>query len=177
MRKTLTALFLCFIFSNIFAQQSTHKVSAYLSAAFSKTVYDRIIGNNPWGMGLGLQAFLNTPSKFKLTMEVTGDLYLESGKVYYVFQNGDEIKSIDGVVNIFAGASFHPNKTGYFSLVAGPSFINNRTCLGIKPSMGFYFSEKQRWGFKVFYTNIFNREEFSKKDFGTIGFSIGCRLF
>jgi hypothetical protein len=176
MRKTLIALLLCFSFSNIFAQQSKHTVSAYLSAAFSKTVYDKTTGSNPWGMGLGLQAFLNTPSKFKLTMEVTGDIYLENDKVYYVFQNGDEIKGISGVVNVFAGASFHPDKTIYFSLLAGPSFINNRTSFGIKPSIGFYSSEKQRWLFKFSYINIFNREEFTKRDFGSVSFSIGCRL-
>jgi hypothetical protein len=128
-------------------------------------------------MGLGLQLLFNNNPKFKPTIELTADAYLEDDKVFRTNPDGTEIVDIDGVVNVFAGASFHFNRKIYMSFVAGPSLVNGQTSLGMKPSFGFYFSEDQRWTGKVSYINIFNRDKTTKEDLGSIGLSLGVRLF
>ncbi len=176
MQKFSTTLLLCFILTQSFSQ-TQRKVSTYLQAQYNKTIYDRTIGNNPWGMGLGLQLFLNNNSKFKPTVDITADAYLENDKVFRTNSDGTEIVDIGGMVNVFAGVSFHPTNTIYLSLVAGPSFVSGQTLLGLKPSVGFYFSKNQRWTGKVSYINIFNRDKTTKEDFGSISLSIGVKLF
>ena len=85
--------------------------------------------------------------------------------------------AVEGMVNLFAGASFHPNQSVYVSFVAGPGFISGQTFLGIKPSFGFYFSKAQRWTGKISYINIFNRTKVVNDDFGSFSLSIGLKLF
>jgi hypothetical protein len=80
------------------------------------------------------------------------------------------------MVNLFAGSSFHPSRTIYFSVLAGPSFISGQTFLGLKPSIGFYFSKKQRWTGKISYINVFNRTKITNQDFGSISVAIGVKL-
>jgi hypothetical protein len=176
MQKFVTTLLLCFILTQSFSQ-TQRKVSIYLQAQYNKTIYDRTIGNNPWGMGLGLQLFLNNNSKFKPAVDMTADAYLEDDKVFRTNSDGTEIADIGFMVNVFAGASFHPTKTIYLSLVTGPSFVSGQTLLGLKPSFGFYFSKNQKWTGKVSYINVFNRDKTTKEDFGSISLSIGVKLF
>ena len=176
MRKIITAFLACFILTGAFAQ-SQNKISAYLQAQYSKTIYDRTAGNNPWGMGTGLQLFLGTRSKFKPTIDFTADAYLEDDKVLRINPDDTPAEDIGGVFNLFAGVAYHSSKTVYFSIVGGPSFVNGRTLPALKPSFGFYFSETKKWTGKISYTNVFNRDELTKEDFGSISFSIGCRLF
>ena len=176
MRKFVSTILACFILSACFAQ-SERKVSAYLLGQFNKTMYDRVIPNNPWGVGLGLQLYLNTRSKFKPTIEFTADTYLEDDKVGRLNPDGTMIDDLGGMTNLFAGISYQPIKTIYISFVTGPSFSNGQTLLGIKPSIGFYFSEKQKGTIKFFYLNVFNRDRTTNEDFGTIGLGIGLRLF
>ena len=68
-------ILIAFIFFTLFdaAAQSQRKMSTYLSAQFNKTIYDRTLGNNPWSVGIGLQAFLNNKTKFKPVIELTAD--------------------------------------------------------------------------------------------------------
>ena len=56
---------------------------------------------------------------------------------------GEELQSVEGVINLFAGSIFTSNEKSFISLMAGPSFINGNTLFGIKPSFGFYFSKSQ----------------------------------
>ncbi|MBC6490690.1 hypothetical protein ACFSQD_00905 [Flavihumibacter stibioxidans] len=176
MQKFITTFSLCFILTQSFCQ-TQRKVSTYLQGQYNKTIYDRTIGNNPWGMGLGLQLFLTNNSKLKPTIDLTADAYLEDDKVFRMNSDGTEIVDIGGMVNVFAGASFYPTKTMYLSLVSGPSFVSGQTLLAMKPSFGFYFSEKQRWTGKVSYINVFNRDKKTKEDFGSISLSLGVKLF
>ncbi|MBI3720149.1 MAG: hypothetical protein HY252_16340 [Sphingobacteriales bacterium] len=179
MRKILTLLLCCFILTQSFGQ-TQRKASTYLLTQYNKTLNDYTIGNNPWGVGLGLQTFLNNKTKFKPTIELTGDIYLEDDKVFRsnpdgTFpENGNDVR---GMVNLFVGSSFHPNQSIYLSLVAGPSFISGQTLVGIKPSFGFYFSKNQRWTGKVSYINIFNRTKIINEDFGSLSLAIGVKLF
>ena len=147
---------------------------------YNKTIYDRTIGNNPWGIGLGLQTFYNNKTNFKPTIELTGDIYLEDDKVLRLNPDGSiptNYNDVRGMVNLFVGTSFSPTRNTYLSFVAGPSFIGGQTMLGIKPSFGFYFSKSQKWTGKISYINIFNRDKTTKEDFGALSLAVGLKLF
>lgn len=179
MHKIITTLVLCLILMQSFGQ-TERKVSTYLLTQYNNTIYDYTIGNNPWGIGLGFQTFFNNKTKFKPTIELTGDLYLENDKVLRLNPDGSTPKSdndVRGMVNLFIGSSFHPTRNVYLSFVAGPSFINGQTLLAIKPSFGFYFSKTQKWTGKVSYINVFNRSQVTKEDFGSLSFAVGLKLF
>lgn len=179
MRKLFILLFTCSILTQSFGQ-TQRKVSAFLQTQYNSTLYDYTKGNNPWGIGLGLQAFLNNKTKFKPTIELTGDIYFEDDKVLRsnpdgTFpENGNDVR---GMVNLFVGSSIHPTQNLYLSFLAGPSFISGQTLLGIKPSFGFYFSKNKKWTGKVSYINIFNRTKATKQDFSSLNLAIGLKLF
>ena len=175
-RKIISIFLLCFILMQGFGQ-TQKKVSTYLFAQYTNTIYDITLGNNPWGAGLGLQTFFNNKTNFKPTIELTGDLYLENDKVLRTGANGKPIDEFSGMVNLFIGSSFQPAQNFYLSFTAGPSFIHGRTLLGIKPSLGFYFDTNQKWTGKFSYINVFNRDVETKEDFGSVSFAIGLKLF
>ncbi|MDQ2721174.1 MAG: hypothetical protein M3Z26_15610 [Bacteroidota bacterium] len=176
MKKFFTTTLVFFILTQTFGQ-TQRKISTYLFAQYDKTLYDITLGNNPWGAGLGIQAFLNIKTKFKLTIEVAHDIYLEDDKLLRLDSTGHAINDFRDVTNLFAGLSFHPSNDIYISFLTGPSFINGRTILGIKPSFGFYFSKKQKWTGKISYINIFKRDKATKGDFGSLAFAVGLKLF
>ncbi len=176
MKIILTLCVCCFTLTHSFGQ--THKkFSTFLFAQYNKTIYSATLGNNPSGIGLGLQTFFNNKTNFKPTIEITGDVYLQDDKVYRTDGNGTPLDNVPGMVNLFIGSSFQPTQNFFFSFSGGPSFIGGLTSFGIKPSIGFYLSKKQHWIGKLSYINIFNQEKVTNKDFGTISFSIGFRLF
>jgi len=176
MQKLLFSFLACFIMGQAFGQ-APKKLTTYLSTQYTKTIADRTIGNNPWGVGLGLQSNFNLKSKFKPTIELTGDLYLMDDKVYRTNPDGSEIKDVRGMVNLFAGASYHPTSSIYFSLVAGPGFISGQTLLGIKPSFGFYFPKNKRLTGKISFINLFNRDKAAKDNFSSVSLAFGLKLF
>jgi len=135
-------ILIAFIFFTLFdaAAQSQRKMSTYLSAQFNKTIYDRTLGNNPWSVGIGLQAFLNNKTKFKPVIELTADASIADDDVLRLSPDGKAIEDADDVINLFEGASFHSAKQVYLLFTLGPSFINSSTYFGIKPSVGVYFS-------------------------------------
>ena len=113
MQKLITTFLLCFILTQSYSQ-TQRKVSAYLQGQYNKTIYNRTIGNNPWGMGLGLQLFLNYNSKLKPIIDLTADAYLEDDKVLRLDPDGsipESDNSVRGMVNLFAGSSFHPTQS------------------------------------------------------------------
>ena len=176
MQKLITTFILTFIVVYSFGQKQK-RVTTYLMSQYNKTMFDATKGNNPWGVGLGLQTFLNTNSKFKPTIELTGDIYLEDDKVYRTNISGAVINDVRSMVNLFAGTCFSPSQSIYLSFVAGPSLINGQTMLGIKPSVGFYFSTSQKWSGKISYINIFNRDKATQQDFSYLSIGVGLKLF
>lgn len=179
MKKLIPTFLFCFLLTQVFGQ-TKRKVSSYIFGNYNSTLYDYTIGNNPRGVGLGLQAFLNNKTKFKPTIELTGNIYLEDDKVLRLNPDGSIPKNdnaVDGMINLFAGSSFHPTQSIYVSFVAGPGFISGRTFFGIKPSFGFYFSKTETWTGKVSYINVFNRSKVVSEDFGSLSLSIGMKLF
>lgn len=176
MHRIILTFLICFSLTKTFGQ-TQKRVSTYLSMEYNKTIYDQTIGNNPWGIGLGLQAFYNSESKFRPTIEVTAYAYLEDDKVYRTYPDGSPLVAVDGMSNIFFGASYQLIKNIYASVVTGPSFVGGQTLLGIKPSVGFYFAKNQRWTSKISYINVFSRGTEIKEDFNTVSFAIGVKLF
>ena len=162
---------------DIFFCTGTEKTSTYLFSQFNTTLHDVTKGNNPWRIGLSLQIFLNNKTRFKPTIELTGDVYLADDKVYRTDSTGAPLNVVGGMVNIFIGTSFNPTRNIYLSVVVGPSFISRQILLGIKPSFGFYFFFFLRWVGKISYINIFNRGNIIKGDFSSLSLAIGCKLF
>jgi hypothetical protein len=176
MQKVFTTLLLSFILANSFGQ-TQRKLPTYLVAQYNNTLYDVTKGNNPWGVGIGLQTFIHNNTKFKPVIELTGDIYLTDDKVFRVYPDGTEITSVRGLVTLFAGSSFTATQNIYLSFVAGPAFISGKTFLGIKPSFDFYFSKSKKWKGAISYCNIFNRDKVTNKDFGSLSVAIGLKLF
>lgn len=178
MRRLYFFLFACFITTNSFCQ-TERKLSTFLLTQYNGTINDYTKGNNPWSIGLGLQAFYNNKTKLKPTIEFTADAYLEDDKLLRSDpdgsfpENGNDVR---GMLNLMVGSSFHPTKDIYVSFVAGPSFINGNTFLGIKPSFGFFFSKNKMWMGKVSYINIFDRTALIKEDFSSFSVAIGRKL-
>jgi hypothetical protein len=179
MQKTIVTILLSFILVQTIAQ-SKQKATTFLLAQLNATVHDRTVGNNPWGAGLGIQTFFSSKTKFKAVVELTGDIYLADDKILRVNTDGTSVTAVNdgaGMVNLFMGCSYHPDQHIYLSLMTGPSFINGSMLLGIKPSVGFYFSKTQRLMGKFSYINIFNRDKATKEDFGSFSLAIGIKIF
>lgn len=160
--------------------QTQRNVSTHLLAQYNRTLHDYTTGNNPWGIGLGLQTFFNNKSKLKPTVELTGDVYLMDDKVFRSNPDGTFPKNgndVRGMVNLFGGLSFQAAGQVCLSVVGGPSFISGRTYAGIKPSVGWYFSKRQRWTGKIAYINVFDRTKLVNEDFGSVSLAIGRKLF
>ena len=175
MIKVITSILLLFIFTQSFGQPE-RKISTYLFAQYNKTIYDITTGNNPWGIGLGLQALFNNQTKFKPAIELTGDIYLEDDKNLRL-SNNKPVEGVPGMVNFLIGSSFQFAQIAYLSLLAGPCFINSQTRFSLKPSFGFYFSRNQKYTGKISYINVFNRNKETKDDFGSVSFALGLKLF
>jgi hypothetical protein len=64
-------------------------------------------------------------------------ILLPSSKIFPY--DGTDKLEVWSMINLLAGAAYHPSPTVYLSLVAGPSFVSGQTMLGVKPSVDFYF--------------------------------------
>lgn len=175
MQKLITTSLLCFLLTHVLGQ-TQRKISLYLEGQYNQTISDVTKGNNPWGMGLGLQFFFRQTSILRPTVELTADAYLMDDKVYRTYLDDKPIGTVGGMINILAGASVHPIRNGYFSFAAGPSFVGGQTLFGLKPSLGFYFSSDQKVTGKISYIDILKRETRAKQDFRSVSVSLGVRL-
>ena len=178
MRAFIVFLVLCFILNHTFAQVK-NRTSFYFLAQYNHTLYDRTIGNNPWGAGLGFEIFFKSQSKFKPAIEFTRNLYLEDNKLLRLDPDGSTPSpayDLNSMTNLFAGESYQSHSNIYLSLLAGPGFIGKNIYFGIKPSFGFYFTKSKRWTGKISFINIFNRYTPTKEDFGSLSFAIGIKL-
>ncbi len=149
----------------------------YLEGQYNQTISDVTKGNNPWGMGLGLQMFFRQTAVIGPAVELTADAYLMDDKVYRMYLDGTPIGTVRAMINVFAGASVRPLRNVYVSFLAGPSFVGGQTVLGLKPSLGFYFSSNQKVTGKISYINVLKREERAKQNFRSVSFALGVRLY
>ena len=176
MTKLFLTFLACCVLGASFAQ-SPHKISIYLQTQFTRTLYDRTKGNNSEGIGLGLEGYFCNRSKIKPTIVFTADAYLLDDKVARLNGDNEILDDVSGMINLLGGVSYHPVNKFYASLVAGPSFIGSQTLFAVKPSIGIFFSNTQRWTGKISYLNVFDRDKESKRDFGAISVAIGLRLY
>lgn len=177
MKVILTTLLCCLLYSTGLAQ-SRKKVSLTLMANHSRTLNDYNKVNNEWLFGMGALLALNTGTKFKPVLEIAGDKLIYGKDVLKMNPDGSPgSNSIRYVVNGFAGASFHPIEHLYVSFTGGPSYINEKFFVGIKPAIGVYFTGNQRWSFQFSYTNVFNRTKIVDQDFETLNLALAVRLF
>ena len=174
MKKLVLSLFACCLLFCAWAQKE-RKISTYASINFNATLYDINARNNPWGIGLGLQSFMNNKTRFKPAVEITGDVYLAGTKDFFPVEGRDV--SVSSMVNVFAGSNYQVTERTYLSLLMGPSFVNGNACFGMKPAVGFYFPRSKRWTGRIAYINIFNREPAIDRDFGSLNLSVGLKLF
>ena len=175
MKKVISTFF--FSFLALFSFSQDRLISVLLNTQYTGTIDDVTKGNNPWAIGSGVQGYLNNNSKFKPTVDITADIYLEDDKLMRYYSDGTVKKDLGGVVNVFAGAAYFLGNKSYFSFVMGPGFTEGQTNFGIKPSFGFYFSERKRWTGKISYINLFNRDKQSGQDFTSISFTLGVRIY
>lgn len=179
-KMRLTLLFIICTFSTIIHAQKTDRVATYLFTQYNKTLNDYTIGNNPWSVGAGAQVLLGINSAFKPSLELTSDFYLEDDKVLRLEPDGSLPKDnnyVRTMVNVFGGFTFQPTKIFYCAISAGPSFIGTNTYVGIKPCVGIFFNQQQKWTAKFSYINIFNRTKSNGEDFSSISIALGLKLF
>ena len=176
MHKIIISMLFCFILIKTMGQ-SQKKLSLYLSGQFHHTLYDRMKSENPFGFGVGLQLFFNNTAKLKPILEISAEAFPSKSKVLFLNPDGTSIDNIDIVANLFAGVSYYPIRQVYVAFSAGPGIANGNVLLGIRPSLGFYFSPNQKCMGRVSYTNLFHRDKFTQKDLGVLSFSIGIHLF
>lgn len=177
--KKLTLIFLLALMVAQAFGQKQQRLTTFLSAQYNKTAYHIPLSNYPWGVGIGLQSFLNNNSKFKPAIELTGDLYFNHEKIPLSDSFVIDYFAYDAsrMLNVFIGASFSPSKNMYCSFLAGPSFIPGHSLLGLKPSVGIYFSNNKKWTGKLSYINLIDLGYQRKKAFASFSFSIGHTLF
>jgi len=180
MKKILIPILICFAVSKAVAQKQD-KISGYFLLDYYTTFYDRTLGNNPSGVGIGIQTMINTRSIFSPLIEINAQGALEDDDVFRLTKNGDAAPDARGIINVFAGSVLKISNHFNFSFDMGPSFINSNIYIGIKPSCDFYFSKKKRITAQVSYLNIFNRalnyEKTKKVDFGSLNLGLGIKLF
>ena len=73
MRKIVSTFLLIFALTQAFGQ-TQKKVTTYLLGQYNKTITDATLGNNPSWIGVGLETFFNTKTKFKTTIELTANV-------------------------------------------------------------------------------------------------------
>ena len=177
MKKIISAIAITLMMLPAAAQQKK-KFSTHLEFIQQPTIADRTPMNNPWGSGLGLQARFFPFEKFSPLIEIAGFVYFAKYKIAYTDANDNVLPSVDGMANFFAGVAYKPGTTFYFSIAGGPSIVSSQTLFGIKPALGLYFSPSQKWKAQVAYLNVFNRGYGeNKKNFESVGLSIGLKLF
>ena len=157
--------------------QSAKNLSLSLQVQSNITLQDNTKGNNPWSLGIGLQSSFLIKSKVHPTIELTGDLYLADDKVLRADSTGRRYKDVRSMANLFFGASLSPARNIYFSLLCGPSFISKQLLFGLKPSVGIFFSKKQKMLAKLSYITVFNRGNVVKQNFNSISISLGLKLY
>ncbi len=177
MKLILTTLLCCLLCSAGFAQ-SRKKISMTLMANHSRTLNDYNKVNNEWLFGMGAGFALQTGTKFKPVLEISGDKFIVGKDVLKQNPDGSwHDNRIRYVVNGFAGVAFEPIEHLYVSVTGGPSYINEKFFVGIKPAIGVYFTGNQRWSLQFSYTNVFNRTKLVNQDFETLCLALRVRLF
>ncbi|HLX93342.1 MAG TPA: hypothetical protein VKR32_16775 [Puia sp.] len=157
--KLLTPLLCAFAMQA--AGQTAHGLKATIWFQYNRTLNDPTLGNNHWSVGTGLGCSWFNKTMFRPVIDLTFDWYPLDNKSY-LQEAQQSIPTVRHMTNALAGLSFAPARLIYFSLVMGPSYTGKQTLFGIKPSLGFYFSNRQRLTFKFSWLRVFHRTENSE---------------
>ena len=176
MKKIIISLLLSFILIKTMGQ-SQKIISLYLSGQYHHTLYDRMKSENPLGFGLGSQLFFRNTARLKPMLDISAEAFPSISKVLFLNPDGTSIDNIGIVANLFAGVSYYPIRQVYVAFSAGPGIANGNILLGVRPSLGFYFSPKQKCMGRISFTNIFHRDRYTQQDLGLLSFSLGIKLF
>jgi hypothetical protein len=153
MKETIV-LITSFLLAIQISGQPVRKMSLFINVHGNKTIYDRVIPNNDKGAGLELGFLINTKTKLRPKMEFDYDLFMGNDKGYLTADNMILVGK-RGVPCVFIGDSYFPIKKLNTSLLIGASFFNSDVYFAIKPSIGFYLDNNQRFEAKIALTNIF----------------------
>ena len=146
-----------------------------MSFQVNHTLYDRTLSNNSGGLGFGLQLDYQTASRVKPLLELNVD-YFGGTKVAYITADGKMIDSKHGIISTYAGPMLEFNKQLWIATTVGSTWYHKEAHLGIRPSIGFYFSKRKTWMTKASFTNVFQRDEVSNQSFGYLSLALGLRL-
>jgi hypothetical protein len=172
--KQIFLLVILFIANNSFSQ-ADKKVSVFLSFQANTTLYDRTASNNSAGVGFGLQTVLNTKTLIRPTLEINGDLFAGT-KVLYTTADDKPIYGKSEVMSIHAGSFIQLSGQFFMAATFGSHFYNDDAHFSIRPSIGVYSTKGRRWTLKSSFTNVFQRDEIGKENFGYVSFAIALKL-
>lgn len=141
------------------------------------TTHDITQGNNPWGAGVAAILLYKNKTRLMPVIDIGASIYLEDDKLGRLDTSGTIIESVGNIVNTFIGVAYQPEQHLYVSLVGGPAFINGQALLGIQPSLGFYFSKKQRCTAAFSYTTLYNRYKPTGDNYKCLKIALGIKLF
>jgi hypothetical protein len=173
--KKLPFVLTLFVATSCFSQ-ADRKVSTLLSFQANKTLYDRTITNNNAGVGFGLQTLVNTKTSIKPLLEINADLFAGT-KELYLTNDGKPIEAKSGILGIYVGPMLYATEQLFIATTIGTSLYNSKSHFGVRPSIGFYPSKSKKWTANASFTNIFQRDDFSKEGFGYLSFALAVKLF
>lgn len=154
--------------------QSPYRFSVFLAPGTSITKTDITKSDNPWAFDLTVKTYWNLPGRFKPSLSISGDLYLDSDKLGYLYPNNQEIPTVSAASYILPGLAFQVYQSLYVEVSGGPAFINRQVYGTLEGGITLLFPQNQRWRFALSYVQVNQREG---QQFRSIKYTIGLRLF
>ena len=157
--------------------QNKRFISTYAVLQQTNTSTDYTIRNNPWGLGVGLQAVIGSKWKLAPIVSATTHVYLYNDKVLRLNTDGSIKESVETLTNLFVGMRYNVVNMLHISISSGASLVNKEPRLGIQGEFGCYFTAKQNWLAKFGYLHM-NRKNYTEVNpFNTITVSLSAKLF
>src|SRR5690242_19391194 len=86
--------------------QKQNEISGYFLFDYNTTLYDKTLGNNPSGVGIGVQTMINTKSIFSPLIEINAQGSLENDDVFRLTKNGEGVPDARAIISVFGGSAF-----------------------------------------------------------------------
>lgn len=151
--------------------QTNLKISSSIKSQGNLLVYP----NSGYGAGVGIEIDAKFQSKFKPYVGFNWDFFPASD-VSTTFE-GEPVPDLRSIPSVFIGIAYQPIDRFWFSLEGGPSFVPSHTYFSLKPTIGYYFDQKQRLGVDIALTNIFNADIINDSSYGYLSLGLMFKLF
>jgi hypothetical protein len=151
--------------------QSNLKISSSIKTQSNLLVYP----NKGYGAGVGIEIDAKFQSKFKPYVGFNWDCF-PAAAVLTTFE-GERVPDMRCISSVFIGLAYQPFNRFWFSLEGGPSFVPSHTYLSLKPTIGYYFDQKQRLGIDISLTNIFHADIINDSSYGYMSLGLMIKLF